>query len=182
MTGKTHALAGANAAGWSLLLFPGLSHSPIWLAIGGLAGLLPDLDASESELQNVSWRVGGRRGIRVKIFKLPALIFHHLFGHRGALHSLLALLVFTALVTLLRAPAELVIAFGLGYLSHLLTDGLTMGGVPLFWPARGRVRLFPFIRIRTGGLLDQALFVGLSLALIAWVYLTQFNQTGAPPY
>ena len=173
MTGKTHALAGANAAGWGLLLVSGLSHSPIWLAIGGLAGLLPDLDASESELQNVSWRVGGRRGLRLKLFKIPALIFHHLFGHRGALHSLLGLVVFTALVALIKAPVELILAFGLGYLSHLLTDGLTLGGVPLFWPGHGRVRLSPFIRIRTGGLLDQALFVGLSLALIGWLFVSQ---------
>lgn len=173
MTGRTHALAGANAAGWSLLLFSGLSHSPIWLAVGGLAGLLPDLDASESELQNVGVQIGGRRGFRVKIFKLPALIFHHLFGHRGALHSLLGVVVLTLLITLLKTPIELIMAFGLGYLSHLITDGLTMGGVPLFWPARGRIRLLPFIHIRTGGLLDHALFVGLSLALIGWLYAFQ---------
>ncbi len=180
MTGKTHALAGANAAGWSLLLFPELSHSPIWLAVGGLAGLVPDLDASESELQNVSWRIGGRHGLRLKIFKIPALIFHHLFGHRGALHSLLGLIVFTALIALLQAPVELIMAFGLGYLSHLVTDGLTMGGVPLFWPGRGRVRLSPFIRIRTGGLVDQALFVGLSLALIGWLAVSQNIPTNTP--
>jgi inner membrane protein len=66
-------------------------------------------------------------------------------GHRGPVHSLavclgLTLLVILSLVVLKApcAPRWVGAAFGLGYLSHLIGDGLTARGVPLWWPVSAR--------------------------------------------
>lgn len=94
-------------------------------------------------------------------------------GHRGATHSLTMALIVTALATggLILAPSSVEqewlmwvteippragVALGAGYLSHLITDGLTKGGVPLFWPiSKDRVRVLPKpLAVRTGGLWD----------------------------
>lgn len=55
-------------------------------------------------------------------------------------------------------------AFGIGWLSHLLLDGLTMYGVAWFWPIyRRRIRLAKF---KTGGIVDSILFI---VFLVLWI-------------
>ncbi len=181
MTGKTHLLAGANLAGWGLFAFSAQPFSPLWPVLGALGGLLPDLDANESELQNYSIRLG-RRGPRLRLLKPVAFIAHTLFGHRGLLHSLLALVIIVGGMSLFSVPSTLTLAVGLGYASHLLLDGLTPSGVPLFWPAPGRVRLSPWIRLTTGGWLDQLLFVALSLSIVALVATVAPDLSLDQPY
>ena len=64
-----------------------------------------------------------------------------LVGHRGVTHSLIAVAACGGLaVTIGAAVLPLVI----GYLSHLLADGLTNSGVPLMYPRKDRfsLRLF----------------------------------------
>jgi hypothetical protein len=66
---------------------------------------------------------------------------NHLFGHRSFLHSLLALVLITAVLGLplwwlVSHPAPMV-AVGVGYGSHLFADMMTLGGVQLFWGLRG---------------------------------------------
>ncbi|MFH0853792.1 MAG: metal-dependent hydrolase [bacterium] len=175
MTGKTHLAAGAALAGWSVfLLAPELT--PIGILIGGFAGLLPDLDASESKLQNIPLQIGGRHGIRLRLFKIPGIIFNKLFRHRGPLHSLLSLIILGIILTLLPLPPVLILAAGVGFLSHLLLDGLTPSGVPLFYPVQQRVRLSPFFKIKTGGMIDQLVFLILAMSVVLLAF--QLSQQG----
>jgi len=59
------------------------------------------------------------------------------YGHRGPTHSLLGLLTFMALTSPLAFFGlwSVLIALGVGYLSHLVLDAMTLDGVLLFWPA-----------------------------------------------
>lgn len=102
-----------------------------------------------------------------------ATFIRAVLGHRGAVHSLSMGFLVTAVVTAgivvgipaLNAQWETVSldvpwiagpALGVGYLAHLLTDMLTKGGVPLWWPiSKKRVRLLPrTLAFRTGGIFD----------------------------
>jgi len=97
---------------------------------------------------------------------------NHLFGHRSALHSLLALLLITIV---LGAPLWWItgnlatgVAIFVGFGSHLFADMMTLGGVQLFWPRRA-IAVFPGrdeYRVVTGSG-SEAVFVAVVLVLAA---------------
>jgi endonuclease YncB( thermonuclease family) len=71
---------------------------------------------------------------------------NRLFGHRSALHSLLALVLVSIV---LGAPLWWItgnlatgVAIFVGFGSHLFADMMTLGGVRLFWPRRA-IAVFP---------------------------------------
>jgi len=55
-------------------------------------------------------------------------------------------------------------AAGLGYVSHLVLDGLTVQGIPLLWPSGRRFRL---LGLTTGGIGELVVLLGLLGALVA---------------
>jgi len=163
MMGRTHALLGLNA----LWVFEIARVSPfmadptrlplcILAAVGG--ALLPDLDASASLLQNLS--LGGIRPLR-----LPARALHRYLGHRGALHSFLALGVVAVLaLPLLWVEALAWLCLLLGFLSHLAGDGATKRGVPLLYPRRIAVHLLPRPWcLSTGSVAEESVFAVFAL-------------------
>lgn len=162
MMGRTHLLLGINTL-WLLEAGPVASPDRFVLAVAGtaLGSLLPDLDARASLLQTL--RIGG-----VAPLVLPARLLNWAFGHRGALHSLLALAVLALLsLPLLGTLPLLWIGLVLGYASHIAGDGCTRHGVPLFFPSRVRVHLLPKpLRLSTGSLAEDALFVLLALGCL----------------
>lgn len=100
------------------------------MLIGGyFGGLLPDIDHPGSKMGRALYPI--------------AWVVNKLFGHRGATHSLLALLL-TSILFLLPSflldgfPAFLYTQFAIGvsvgFLSHLLLDMSTKSGIPLFYP------------------------------------------------
>ena len=140
MQGSTHFFAGT-------LIGVALSTNPFIILTSCFAALLPDIDERTSYL--------GR--------KVQLLGF--LSRHRGWTHTLL-FGAFGTLVFWLFGDSY-ALAFGLGFLSHLLLDGLTPQGV----------RLFPFIRLRgpfrTGGIVE--LFFRATFFLASFLVLfTQF--------
>lgn len=138
MMGVTHALGGALV---------GLATGGAGGALAGTLGaLLPDVDHPRSIIGRRAGIIGG--AVRLVV------------GHRGALHSGLA--VVGALVAGWALggwwwPASL------GYASHVALDMLTSSGVPLLWPARQRVRL---IGLRTGGIIERLIMLVLGAVLI----------------
>jgi inner membrane protein len=160
-----------------LLLTPIIGPEQIpGLLIGAILGsLLPDLDTPRSRLSNL--QLAG-----VRPFQLPAQFLCVTLGHRGALHSLVgALLVCGVLSVPLVAIGQWGLALGLllGFLSHLLLDGLTKSGVPLFWPTRGRSHLLPTpLRFTAGTLAEEAFFTLLACAAL-WL-LMRLALTTAP--
>lgn len=130
--------------------------------LGGLAGalaaafvgILPDVDKSGSKAA----RLGGWPT------RFAAWLVQLFLGHRGALHSLPALLAAWYGLRYVGLPgAAAVVAFGWGV--HLLLDAMTAGGVPLLWPLPLKLRLPPGIATR--GLLEGPLALAL-LAGCAW--------------
>lgn len=87
-----------------------------------------------------------------------------------------------ALGILCPAPAwMLALAAGAGWLSHVLTDGCTMGGVPLTWPVRRKGRRWSHTRIlgrtlRSGDGSDWLITV-LSVSVLALPFLATMTTT-----
>jgi inner membrane protein len=101
--------------------------------VGGLAGLLPDVDHPHAAVGRL----------------LPRWWHRLTPGHRGPTHSLvwclaLAAAVYAANRAVSGAAAGPLLALAVlaGSLSHVLADGLTVAGVPLWWPFRRRRAVF----------------------------------------
>lgn len=149
----THLAAGlcAGAAAVVWLQVPALQAT--WVMLGALLGaLLPDIDHPKSWL-----------GRRLLFISLPLAT---VFGHRGITHSLVAVagvcwaqyqaLLHWSLGEHWRMAA---VGVGVGYLSHLLGDFATHGGVPWLWPYKQRFSL-P-LTFRTGSWFERLLFFAL---------------------
>lgn len=148
MRGGTHALAGvligaAIANGASIEVAAGV------VCAAAVGALIPDLDHPQAAL---SQRIG------------PAGLPFRLLGHRGVTHSGIA----AALVLLIAGmvPSPYAMAAALGYCSHIILDGLTISGVPLFWPVSKRFRL---AGIRTGSF-SERLFAWSMVAGLVFMY------------
>lgn len=131
MMKRSHALIG-GAAGVAVAHATGASMLAAGI-VASFAALLPDLDHPHS--------VVGRL--------LPRWWHRLTPGHRGPTHSLvwcagLAGLAYVANSAVSGEPAGLLLALAVlaGALSHVLADGLTVAGVPLWWPFRRRRSVF----------------------------------------
>lgn len=181
MTGRTHDLAAFTALGYIVTTYQ-VPYVSLSTAIGAVSanligGLFPDLDQPTAKL----WR------------DLPAgTIFGKLLsplfgGHRFLSHSLLGLGIFGFGVNyLLQLMSSTIlidmhivwIAFMIGYLSHLIMDSFTKEGVPWLFPLPIRFGFppFKFLRIKTGGLIEQVIvFPGLLLFNI-YLYYTHYAK------
>jgi len=126
-----------------------------------VASLLPDVDYPNSWL---GYRLGG-----------VSRDLNRLFGHRSFLHSLLALLLLTAVLGSplwwITSSLALAGAFFVGYGSHLFAEMMTVEGVRLFWPRRA-IAVFPGrdeYRVVTGSGSEQ-IFVIVVLVLALFFY------------
>ncbi len=121
MTAPTHTSFGIL----SLLSIGAMMGRPATLpavAMVTIGALLPDIDTAQSTI--------GRM-----LFPLSRWLERRL-GHRGAVHSLCALLVLgVTTVPLARVNRFWWFALLVGYFSHLLLDTLNKEGVPLFYPS-----------------------------------------------
>lgn len=135
-----------------------------------LGSLLPDIDHPGS-------RVG-------RTFPTVSNALAKTFGHRGFTHSLIAVVLFMAVIFQSiesmgeSQPLSILVAVCIGYLSHVMADFCTVSGVPLLWPYRRRwpngkekgYRL-PLFHFYTGGKFEYALTTAMALLLAyAWVY------------
>ncbi|KAF0224346.1 MAG: putative membrane-bound metal-dependent [Rhodospirillaceae bacterium] len=112
---------------------------PQSLAAAALGALLPDIDHPHS------WA-----GRKVRFISVPLSL---LLGHRGLTHSALAVLAGAVLLAIM-GTGWLAAPVVVGYLSHLLADGLTPSGVPLLWPHKRR---FSLNLCRTGSVTEIAI-------------------------
>ena len=168
MTWRTHLVGGVCALAPLVLLPPKyLAPGDVGLlaCLACLGALLPDLDARESHLKHLTLGTG------IAPFTLPATLLHQALGHRGLLHSLaglgLAALVLALPVGLWLGPLA-ALALLLGYASHLALDASTKRGIPFFFPdPKRRHVLPPLLRITTGSLAEEPVFVLLALLGVA---------------
>lgn len=101
-------------------------------------------------------------------------------GHRHLSHSLVGLILASALAGLLLGklgpaigvmPTLPFLGFVAGYASHLILDSLTIEGVPWLFPLPTYFGLPPLgqFRVPTGSLVEQLLVMPALLALIGWI-------------
>ena len=181
MTGRTHDLTAFTALGYLVASYP-IPYISLSTAIGAVSanligGLFPDLDQPTGRL----WR------------ELPAgtifgKILAPLFGgHRFISHSLLGLFIFGYGVkyllnlmssTILIDMHVIWIAFMLGYVSHLVMDSITKEGVPWLFPVPIKFGFppFKFMRIKTGGLAEQAIIFPGLLIYNFYLYYTHYPK------
>ena len=157
MMKRSHALLGA-AAGVAVAHATG---APLLAGgiVAGLAGLLPDIDHPHAAV--------GRM--------LPRWWHRLTPGHRGPTHSLvwclaLAAAVHAANLALNGETAGPLFALAVlaGSLSHVLADGLTVAGVPLWWPFRRRRAVFLGVLAFRTRSWAEILVVGGVVAAVGW--------------
>ena len=109
-------------------------------------------------------------GILEAITVALATIVKSVLGHRGAMHSLTMAMAVTVGTTIGAAALDAMTqanwgfsvpllvgpTLGTGYITHLVTDGMTKQGVPLLWPMTNeRIRVVPkCLAATTGGVID----------------------------
>ncbi|NQV00253.1 MAG: metal-dependent hydrolase [Parcubacteria group bacterium] len=178
MTWRTHITFGLTFTvfGFTILSFP---FNPFGIILTAFGALFPDLDASESKIKNL--KLSKKKGLLslIKPFEVFGFILNKTLGHRGALHSLAGLVVFSYIayfVSSFFGEPLFFIYFSLGFLSHLLSDMLTKSGVEIFYPWKKNFRLLPRrIAIKSNSFFDEALFVvfGFMFVLWFWVYFEE---------
>jgi inner membrane protein len=155
MMKRSHALFGGSLGA---VVFHLAGEAPLAGAVvGGLAGLLPDVDHPTATVGQL----------------LPTWWHRLTPGHRGPTHSIAWCAAAAVLVYLVhgwaeggRPPPWLALGVLVGTLSHVLADALTVQGVPLWWPwSRRKVVLVGF---RTGGIVE-ALTVIVVMLGAGWV-------------
>ena len=116
---------GLAAWAWAAprLGLPTLDPAALTLAVAG--SLLPDLDHPHSWV-----------GRRLRPISRPLAA---VFGHRGATHSLIAVLSAALLLRAHGVSRAVSNPLVVGYLSHLGADLLTPAGLRLAWPLRGSI-------------------------------------------
>lgn len=184
MTYKTHLSFGLLASAVIFLLVFDVKFSPVSILIligsTALGSSAPDLDTPTAEL----WQ-------KVPVGSVISRIVHPVFlgGHRHLSHSFLGFGVFSFLFYLLISwfsmalPAIsyaslILLAFEIGYLSHLLADMFTEAGVPLLFPLEYHFGIppdpFGKIRIKTGRWFENLIIypaVNIALVLVIYEYL-----------
>lgn len=163
MMWRTHFVAGI-ASLWLLEALPlAISRDGWALAASGamFGALLPDLDASESKIRHLGWKVGRDR---IEPFQPVASVINRLLGHRGFLHSAGGWAVTSVLsLPLARLSWEAWLGLNVAFGSHLAADALTKTGIP-FWQWRPRakarrVHLVPLrLRVSTGSAWEEIHF------------------------
>lgn len=144
-----HPLTGATTVTTSLLISKVVYYFSV-----GFGALLPDIDNAHSTM--------GRR------FGPISKQIQHIAGHRTIFHSLLGLAIgsllaiglgqvvmymlalrgFTLSASAVDIAQLVFIGVLFGSIMHIVADGLTTGGVPLFWPSHKRYGFPPDSRLR----------------------------------
>lgn len=117
MLGRTHLAFGVLAG---LLFLPFYSHNIIlYFGLVLVGALLPDIDHEGSKINS--------------IFPVTRWV-GRLFKHRGFFHTIFPPLIIFGALAFFTTWSYIGIALGVGYLSHLFSDGLTKMGVNLLHP------------------------------------------------
>lgn len=177
MRAPTHiALGVLSAIGVSRALEIPLSLSSLLLV--GIGSLLPDIDTDG---------MIARPGQLLKKFLPNNMIvtifdglglaisapFRAFSRHRGVTHwPILAFIAMSFAIMLDQRP---LFFFSVSYLSHIFSDAITDGGVPLFAP--WTTRSIPTLKLRTGSVFEHALGSVLLVACVVYGYRLLPPQT-----
>lgn len=178
MTGKTHKVISITFSLGYYLSAVRPEYGPATFAsvivVSYLGALLPDIDQPAGEL----W---GKLPFGRDLSELA----NPFLKHRNITHSLFGVVISALIVTIIlgRFPSywginqiQVLTAFLIGYLSHLLADMFTVEGIPLFFPYQHMFGIPPKplegIRITTGQWFENLVIFplfNLLLIIIIWV-------------
>lgn len=179
MTGRTHDLAAFTALNIMLATqhIPYMNLATAAVAFGSnmIGGLLPDIDDKTADI----WDKIRGGSILARIVK-PLI-----GGHRMISHSLIGMAIVGYLLRSILPYIGTVVlvdvsvvwwAFMIGYASHLITDSLTIEGVPWLLPIPIRFGFPPIksFRIKTGGLMEHIFVYPGLLILNGYVFYTYY--------
>ncbi|GIK42106.1 MAG: hypothetical protein BroJett011_59390 [Chloroflexota bacterium] len=171
MRGHTHALVGVTTVVAINIATPFIQPHVIEGIPSGLVlcfsaailgALAPDIDAEDSTIENSLGTAGSVASVGLRLFGVQ---------HRGLTHYGIVAVLVTVVAWLFAAKigyGDVGLAFGLGYLSHvIIADAMTKHGVPLLWPLPGQFHLLPGpFRIKTGSLVETLIFIGVTVLLV----------------
>lgn len=152
MLGKTHCLIGI-AVGITIAHAYGMGQIEMLAsgALGGVVALLPDIDHPNSKISH-----------KLGLFAYPFRII----PHRTFTHALLIPLVFGGIY--INNPSWAWVVVAMAWLSHIGADMLTPRGVPILYPLVRKP--FALALVRTGGMIENALFLGGLVGLSVLLY------------
>lgn len=148
MLARTHVIFGAFC--WAALSRQ-LQYPIDALGVGCamVGALLPDLDHPKSAF-----------GSKVPFVSIPISM---VFGHRGITHSAIAILACFVIAAADHQQSSISMPLIVGYISHLLGDAVTSGGIPMFWPSKTRYGIPLW---KTGSIVEYLAFIGLTLGFL----------------
>lgn len=159
MSGKTHAIIGANAV-WVASLFGQVDQNiALLIAAGALSALLPDIDARQATIHYLGHGVLG--------------MFKRVFRHRGFFHSILAtMIIFLLSVVFLQEIHPLLpIVITIGYASHPLIDAFN-AEVQYFFPYPRFMSFIPRpLRFKVNSPGDHLFFIAGTLGILLFFFL-----------
>lgn len=180
MIAKTH-----NLIAFSSLLTVAIYYPPTKLALASMiialianiiGSLLPDIDQKSNRLWDL---LPGGDGLG-KILK-------NIFGpHRTLSHSLLGIfLVYKIIYWILPKIFNsdfidyqiVAVSLLIGYLSHLVADGITEEGLPLLFPLKSKFGLPPIKswRIKTGKWFEKYIVFWGTMIYLGWLIINNFD-------
>jgi inner membrane protein len=177
MTWRTHVAIGFLLV---MITFATNNYPLSWIVVLAtfIGSLAPDLDASDAKIKHlhIRWGPGRRQKAPFVPLSLLSEACHALFGHRGVMHSLLAviiLLIAGSFIIILTATSPLwLLALVVGYISHLFADSLTPSGIPLLYPLLKPIHFLPWpLRIPTNSLKEVLILATCSLIIVSWLYI-----------
>ena len=124
-----------------LYLMESFSSKYLFLGLLLVGSILPDIDSPYSKI--------GRR------FKPLSSLIKFVFGHRGIFHSVIPAILIYFVFRYIFDMSLVGIALAVGFVLHLVLDGLTKEGVNYFYPF-AKFRMSGFIK--TGGILEWLIF------------------------
>ena len=127
-------------------LFSG-GNEVLFLVLVLFGSILPDIDDGHSKIKKASGVLGS--------------VVSFLFKHRGILHSLVIVVVLFVVIGLWNSYYAW--ALCIGYLSHLLSDGLTPMGVQCLYPFSSFKLRGP---IKVGGIGEWVVLFGLIILVV----------------
>lgn len=191
MTGKTHTAIGM-AIGLTLAFKKPIESQFAIISASILGALIPDLDHPKGEL-NQKLLLINNNFYKTAFYLILGFMFMYLYvekrnplfilmglfsfalaisRHRSFTHSILGLILFTAIIRLTIMEYGLFSmykGFILGYISHLILDLFSSKGIRLFYPMKANIK-FP-IKFKNNGIGEKTIFILLILyCLLVLIY------------
>lgn len=178
MTGRSHIVIGLAATATISNGFKGIL---LFIPFAVLGSLIPDIDTEKKSLIKSNKIIAlfvvitflylyfNQNNKNAQLGIASTLIICFVYSrtkHRTLSHSLLGLSILILPISLISSTGSFY--FVLGYISHLVSDSITVSGVPFFYPLSKKT--FGFKICKSSGTIDLIIRI-LSIGVIAYSFI-----------